>query len=162
MRLKLEPATVDDAEEILALRGFVAVDLTERFGKGHWSSVGTIKGVLWDMRSSSVYVARVREKVVGTFRLAKKKPWAIDPKYFTKCKTPIYLLSMAVLPAMQGKGIGRLCMAGAEKLARAWPADALRWDAYDAAAGAGEFYRKCGMCEVGRVKYRGVALVYFE
>jgi len=35
-------------------------------------------------------------------------------------------------------------------------------DAYDAQAGAGEFYRKCGFEEVGRVIYRGTPLIYFQ
>jgi len=35
-------------------------------------------------------------------------------------------------------------------------------DAYDTAAGAGEFYRKCGFEEVGRVIYRGTPLIYYQ
>jgi hypothetical protein len=50
----------------------------------------------------------------------------------------------------------------AEATARAWPADALRLDAYDAEAGAGPFYEKCGFREVGRVSYKRNPLVYFE
>lgn len=53
-------------------------------------------------------------------------------------------------------------MTEAERVAQEWPADAIRLDAYDAEAGAGDFYRKCGFREVGRVSYRGVPLIYFE
>jgi hypothetical protein len=53
-------------------------------------------------------------------------------------------------------------MKQALRLARTWRADALRLDAYDADAGAGEFYRKCGLREVGRATYRDTPLVYFE
>jgi GNAT superfamily N-acetyltransferase len=45
-----------------------------------------------------------------------------------------YLLAMAVTPAKQRQGIGRRCMEEAKRIARAWPADAIRLDAYDAAA----------------------------
>lgn len=38
----------------------------------------------------------------------------------------------------------------------------MRLDAYDADAGAGGFYAKCGFLEAGRVTYRKVPLVYFE
>src|ERR1035437_7340522 len=31
-----------------------------------------------------------------------------------------------------------------ERIAKAWPADAIRLDAYDAEAGAGPFYASCG------------------
>jgi hypothetical protein len=47
-------------------------------------------------------------------------------------------------------------------VARAWPADAIRLDAFDAEAGAGCFYRKCGFREIARVTYKGAPLVYFE
>ena len=47
-------------------------------------------------------------------------------------------------------------------LCKAWPADALCLDAYDADAGAGGFYRKCGFTEVGRATYRHTPLIYFE
>ena len=43
-----------------------------------------------------------------------------------------------------------------------WPGDAIRLDAYDSQAGAGEFYRKCGFREAGRASYRGTPLIYFE
>jgi hypothetical protein len=35
-------------------------------------------------------------------------------------------------------------------------------DAYDAAAGAGRFYARCGYQERGRVVYKGDPLIYFE
>ena len=41
-------------------------------------------------------------------------------------------------------------------------AAAIRLDAYDSTAGAGGFYARCGYREVGRVTYRGTALIYFE
>ena len=70
--------------------------------------------------------------------------------------------SMAVDPGMQGKGIGRACLEEVRQICKKWPADAIRLDAYDAAAGAGEFYRKCGMREVGRAMYKTAPLIYFE
>ena len=47
-------------------------------------------------------------------------------------------------------------------VARAWPADAIRLDAYDADAGAGSFYAKCGFRERGRIVYKRDLLVYYE
>jgi hypothetical protein len=47
-------------------------------------------------------------------------------------------------------------------VARSFPADAIRLDAYEDAAGAGPFYRKCGYTHVGGATYRGVPLLYFE
>lgn len=155
-------ATTDDAVEILSLRAAVAADLTARFGTGHWSSTGTERGVLHDLKTSRVYISRDAGRVIATLQLATKKPWAIDVTYFTPCKKALYLTSMAVDPHMQGKGFGRRCLNEAAAIAREWPADAIRLDAYDAVAGAGEFYRKSGYRERGRVVYRNTPLVYYE
>jgi GNAT superfamily N-acetyltransferase len=114
------------------------------------------------MRTSQVFAARLGTEIVGTLRLATKKPWAIDTSYFSACRRPLYLLAMAVTPARQRQGIGRLCLQEARRIAEAWPADALRLDAYDAKAGGGGFYERCGWTERGRVSYRGVPLIYYE
>jgi hypothetical protein len=55
-----------------------------------------------------------------------------------------------------------LLMEKAIEMTREWPADAIRLDAFDAVAGAGGFYVKCGMRDVGHVKYRNNPLIYFE
>jgi len=162
LRVALVPATPDDAPAIAALRAAVARDLTARFGKGHWSSEGSEKGVLRGMRTSRVFVAHGAQGVIAVLSLATKKPWAIDSAYFTACRRALYLTDMAVDPALQRQGIGRLCLQEAGRVAREWPADAIRLDAYDAAVGAGGFYGRCGFREVGRVVYRKVPLVYFE
>jgi GNAT superfamily N-acetyltransferase len=162
MRLRLQLATVEQAPEISALRQAVAAKQEAQFGAGPWARPSTVKGVLFDLRNSVLYVALRRNKIIATLALCTKKPWAIDRKFFTKCRRPLYLVSMAVAPGLQRKGIGRLCLDEVQKIAIAWPADTLCLDAYDAAAGAGEFYRRCGFTEVGRAAYRGVPLIYFE
>jgi GNAT superfamily N-acetyltransferase len=162
MKTGLTLAHADDADAVAALRNAVASLLTARHGIGHWSSVSTGRGVRSSMKHSSVYLARDAGRVVATLVLQTKKPWAIDRQYLTPVKRPLYLLGMAVDPARQGGGIGRRCIDEAVALCRAWPADSLCLDAYDAAAGAGEFYRKCGFTEVGRATYRQTPLIYFE
>ncbi len=159
---KLLLATEEDAAAIAALRMAAADNLTREYGPGHWSSAVSERGVLHAMRTSRVFVMRRRDDVIATLRLASKKPWAIDTSYFTACPRPLYLTDMAVAPSSQRRGIGRLCVDQACEVARWWPGDAIRLDAYDAAAGAGPFYAKCGFREVGRVTYRGTPLVYFE
>ena len=69
---------------------------------------------------------------------------------------------MAVAPSRQREGVGRWCLEEAEQRAKEWPADAIRLDAYDAKAGGGGFYARCGWTERGRVTYRGVPLIYYE
>jgi ribosomal protein S18 acetylase RimI-like enzyme len=162
MDLFFASAIESDAPAIALLRTAVAERLTRDYGHGHWSSPVTEKGVLHSLRASHVIVARGAAGIVATLRLATKKPWAIDTAYFTAVPKALYLTDMAVDPDLQRRGIGRRLLEEATALARAWPADAIRLDAYDAQAGAWGFYAKCGFREVGRVVYRDTPLVYFE
>jgi GNAT superfamily N-acetyltransferase len=162
MRIRLEAATAVDAEAIASLRNAVTQDLTARHGRGPWSRNVTARGVLFDLRHATVWVARIGGSPIATLTLATRKPWAIDRTYFRACQRPLYLTSMAVAPGLQGRGIGRRCVDQALRIAREWPADAIRLDAFDAPGGAGGFYRKCGFREVGRASYRGTPLIYFE
>lgn len=158
----LQTATPDDAAELALLHATVADHLTMQYGQGPWSSSASERMVRLHIRSSKVLVARRRGIIIATLRLNTRKPWTIDRSFFTPCKRPIYLTDMAVLPRAQRRGVGRRCLEGAALIARDWPGDAIRLDAYDADAGAGGFYRKCGYTQVGRVVYRGTPHIYFE
>lgn len=162
MNFTFSPAGFGDAPALAALHTLAAEELTRMYGKGPWSMKTSEKGVLHAMRTSQVFVARDDAELVGTLRLTTTKPWAIDIKYFAQAGRPLYLLSMAVAPSRQRQGVGRRCLEEAKRLARTWPADCLRLDAYDADAGAGPFYARCGFKEVGRNTYRTVPLIYFE
>jgi ribosomal protein S18 acetylase RimI-like enzyme len=160
--LAFHTATEADAGPIACLRTAVAERLTRDHGRGHWSSAVTEKAVARDLRTARVLLARDGSGVVGVVSLATKKPWAIDLAYFSPVRKALYLHNMAVAPSRQRLGIGRQLVHEAIGVAGAWPAQAIRLDAYDADAGAGGFYARCGFTEVGRVTYRQTPLVYFE
>ncbi len=162
MRVTFQVATIDDAAELAALQTAVNLHLTSQYGKGPWSAGVTDRGVLASMKRMTVCAGRSGKRMVATFALSTRKPWAIDTKYFSASKRPLYLTSMAIDPSRQRKGLGRLCIDEARRMASQWPGDAIRLDAWDADAGAGEFYRKCGFREVGRATYRNAPLIYFE
>ena len=165
MDLIFADATESDAPALALLRTAVARKLTAEHGKGHWSSEVSEAAALRGLQHARVLVARDAgqdDRIIGTLRLATKKPWAIDIAYFTGVPRALYLHDMAVAPDVQLRGTGRRLVEEAVRAARDWPAQAIRLDAYDAPAGAGGFYAKCGFTEVGRVVYRGNPLVYFE
>src|SRR5262245_3568776 len=112
-----------DAAAIAALLNAAAAHLTRRHGYGAWSArtsgLGASPASAPPMASvrrsvtSRVLIAyksvpphTIRE-IVGTLRLATKKPWAIDVSYFTPVPRALYLTGMAVEPGLQGRGIGR-------------------------------------------------------
>lgn len=162
MQLKFSDAKPDDAAAIAGLQNAAAGALTARFGEGRWSSLVTERGAVSAQGPARVRVGRVGRRIYTVLRLATKKPWAIDVAYFTTVERPLYLTGMAVSVAHQGRGLGRQALEDAIYVARAWPADAIRLDAYDADAGAGRFYARCGFQERGRVVYRNNPLVYYE
>jgi GNAT superfamily N-acetyltransferase len=160
--LRFRDATLHDAAAIAALQNAAAGALTARFGPGRWSALVTDRGAALAQRHARVRVGREGKRILTAVRLATKKPWAIDVSYFTPVQRPLYLTGMAVSVSYQGKGLGRMALEDACTVARGWPADAIRLDAYDANAGAGGFYARCGFTGRGRVVYKGDPLVYYE
>lgn len=160
--MELRTATADDVAAIARLRHDAALELTRRHGEGRWSSPGSERSVVSQLRHSGLRVAVDDGTIVGSLMLAARKPWAIDPAYFTAVTRPLHLTDMVVDPTRQRRGIGRWMLDALAEVARAEGAGAIRLDAWDAPAGAGEFYRRCGYVERGRVVYRGAGLVYYE
>ncbi len=166
--IEFDTAAASDAPALAALHGAIADDLTARCGRGHWSLRASERGVLLALRTARVRVARRGGAICATYALVSKKPWAIDIRFFTACARALYLVNMAVDPAHQRRGLGRLCLADAKAVAVDVAASArgrvgaIRLDTYDGAAGAAGFYAKAGLREVGRVVYRQTPLVYFE
>jgi GNAT superfamily N-acetyltransferase len=155
-------ATDDDAATIASIRVLAGRDLVARFGPGRWSSESTDRSVRSGFRHAVIVLASCDDVPAGTFRLTTRKPWAIDRSLFSPASRPLYLTDMAVLPAYQGRGVGRACLDEAERLAARQGADAIWLDAYNAPAGAGAFYATCGFRECGRRAYRGTPLIYYE
>ena len=162
MSLRFRDATPADVPAIAALQNAVAGALTARHGPGPWSLLVSERSVALAQGHARVRVGRDGKRIVTVLRLATKKPWAIDISYFTPVRRPLYLTGMAVSVARQGQGSGRLALEDACAVAAEWRADAIRLDAFDAEAGAGGFYQRCGFAPRGRAVYRGDPLAYYE
>ena len=162
MASKFALAMPEDVARIVELRNAAAEKLTREHGRGHWSHLVSVEKVAEAMDRSRVYVLRERQRIVGTLRLQMKKPSEYDRPWFTRVRRPLFLYDMAVDPSRQRRGVGRACIEGAIRVARAWPADALRLDAYDHPAGAGRFYEKCGFRETSRRVYFRAPIIYYE
>jgi GNAT superfamily N-acetyltransferase len=162
MAVTVQFATEADIPELLQLRLSVDADQARRFGNDRWSTTINEKSVTRALKSSRVLIARRRGRIIGTLRMETKKPWAIDLAHFTPVASAVYLHDVDVDPRVQRSGVGRRLMKHATAVAKEWPVEAIRLDAYDGPSGGGPFYEKHGFTEVGRKVYRGVPLVYFE
>lgn len=155
-------ASERDVRALLKLRLDVDADQARRFGKNRWSTTISEASVSRGLKASRVLVVEQDRTIVAALRMQTKKPWAIDLTYFTPVAKAVYLHDVNVDPPLQRTGVGREMIERAKRVAREWPVEAIRLDAYDGPSGGGPFYRKCGFTEVGRVVYRGVPLNYFE
>lgn len=160
MKISVTIATDADALELAAVRNAAIEGLAQRY-RLRQSLIPEAR-IVREIAGSSVLVARWGAQAAATLRLTTRKPWAIDLAYFTPAARALYLHDMAVHPDWQGRGIGRMLLENAKMQARAWPGQAIRLDAYDAAHGAGGFYARCGFNAVGRATYRGTPLIYYE
>jgi quinol monooxygenase YgiN/GNAT superfamily N-acetyltransferase len=162
MALSFRFASKKDLPALLRLRLSVDADQARRYGTDRWTTTISERSVARGLKTSRVVVATQRGRIVGALRMETKKPWAIDLRHFTPVTKAVYLHDVNVDPQRQRSGVGRQIIEWAKTVARDWPVEAIRLDAYDGASGGGPFYRKCGFTKVGRAIYRGVPLVYFE
>ena len=155
-------ATEADIPALVELQLAIDADQAERFGDERYATTISERSVARGLKSSRIVVATRRGRIVGTARMETKKPWAIDLKYFTPACKAVYLHNVDVRPELQRSGIGRQLIERVKVVAKEWPVDAVRLDAYDGPAGAAPFYTKCGFKKMGHAVCRGVPLVYFE
>lgn len=163
MSITISRAGPGDAEALTALRIAVARDMTERHGAGPWSALPSKAVVVRQIRASHALIARSGDETVGTVRLAWANPAVFDATFFfTPAKAALYVLGLAVSPDHRREGIGRQLLEESKRIATDWPAEALWLDTYDHAAGAGEFYERCGFREVGSSVLNHLPLLYYE
>jgi ribosomal protein S18 acetylase RimI-like enzyme len=160
--LSFRLATEADIQALLELRLAIEADQAERFGDDRYATTISEISVARSLKASRVLVATRRGRIVGLVSMGTKKPWAVDLKYFTPACKAVYLYNVDVSPELQQSGIGRQLIDRVKVMAKEWPVDAIRLDAYDGAAGAGSFYKKCGFKKLGHKVYRSVPLVYYE
>jgi hypothetical protein len=138
-RIKLEIATADDVSDLVSLRAAVNQHLIAQFGKGYWASGLTEKGVLFAMKTATVYTARDRNRLIATVTLSTCSPGPSTRNISARVR------SLCISPRWQAIRMSS---------ARGWASSVLRTRAGSPG--------KCGFREVGRATYRNSPLIYFE
>ncbi len=150
---QLSPANVEPAHEILRLCG---LDMQERLGLSHWVPPYALEKLRRDARNRQVYAALHANQVIATFTLGTALPLSYEkiPAILEMWNTPqpraLYINHLAILPAFQGRGLGRRCIQTIEDMAAEQGCEVLRLDAYSRHAGLQIFYPKPGFRNVGR------------
>ncbi|HEY6541645.1 MAG TPA: GNAT family N-acetyltransferase, partial [Ktedonobacteraceae bacterium] len=94
-----------------------------------------------------VYAVLDKEQVIATFTLGTQAPSYYDQLgdiWESMQARAFYLNRLAVLPHLQGQGIGSWCLARVEQFASQEQYEAIRFDAYARHGKLLDFYQKAG------------------
>jgi GNAT superfamily N-acetyltransferase len=140
-------ATPDDAHAIVALHAAIERHRSVAFPRTRRWKVPALARVLGGIRTCDTVVARDGGEIVASFRLDYAGGFAgVAP--FTEVPSSAYLRALVVLPARHRRGLGRRCLAEAERRARAHGAQVIRLDTNDDAFRGAELYTACGYRQV--------------
>ncbi len=120
-----------------------------------------------DAQEKDVYAVSSSGRTVATFTLDTKPPSYFDRK---KCMAmwqdpgakAMYVFRLAVLPELQGKGIGSWCMRRIEGIATEARCVAVRLDAFHEYKDLLRFYEKLGYERKGTIWWHDLGAVCFE
>jgi GNAT superfamily N-acetyltransferase len=157
---KVPPNEVGDLHEILRKCG---QDLKARFGLGHWDPPYPLHLLRRDARERSVYAVLDGPQTVATFTTgAEPYPYYDMSLWTAPTAKATYVGHLAVLPHLQGNGIGTWCMRAIERLATDEGSEAVRLDVYRMHVTALEFFARLGYSPRGFVPFRDTELVCLE
>ena len=148
--MQVENVGPEQVRELHAILEACGLDMQARFSLAHWIPAYPLELMQRDAESKRVYAVREDQRAIATFTIGTQAPgyyamsiW-LDPD-----ARALYVNRLAVLPAHQGRGIGRWCMEQAEQLAKVEGCGAVRLDAYDKHLALHDFYRHLGYEERG-------------
>lgn len=153
---QLSSASVEPVHEILRLCG---LDMQERLGLGHWVPPYPLEKLRQDAERRQVYAVLHTDRVIATFTLGTALPASyrriapILQMWNTPQPRALYINHLAILPALQGRGLGRRCMEAIEDMAMAQGCEVIRLDAYIRHPGLHIFYPRMGYRDVAHVVF---------
>ncbi len=161
--LSLAMARVCDVGTIHRIHALTSVDLTARLGPGHWSTPPRREDLEHNLQFRRVYLVSEGDEICATFSLGDAAPHFWPRTIWAEPKAPACcVFNVAVVPALQRRGIGQWAMGEAARIARTEDFRYLRLDAYADNPFSLAFYLRCGFERRGGTKIRGASLVCLE
>jgi GNAT superfamily N-acetyltransferase len=151
---RIGPDEVEVVHDILRQCG---EDMRERLGLTHWIPPYPLHLMRQSAQEKRVYAVLNKEQVIATFTVGDQGASYYDQlgDIWEAMQTrALYLNRLAVLPHLQGRGIGSWCMVRIEQIAREEHYEAIRFDAYARHVKLLDFYQKAGYHQ------RGVFVVF--
>lgn len=148
---KAAPDEIEPLQEIVRLCG---EDIGARFGLTFWSPPPPVELMRRHAVEKSVYAVQDRDEIVATFTFGLSGwPEQSVPFWTDASHRAAYLSRLAVRPECQGQGIGRWCLAEAERLAWEHGCNAIRLDAIQGFVPPIALYRRLGYEERGVITW---------
>ncbi len=146
-RRQIGPSEVEAVHEIMKQCG---QDMKERLGLGHWDPPYPLALLRTSAKERRVYAVLTDEQLVATFTVGKEPPSyyhtiaGVWESWDPSGEPALYVNRLAVLPALQGQGIGTWCMQEIEQMASREGYEAIRLDAYGNHLKLVEWYQHLG------------------
>ncbi len=157
---KVGPNEVDKLHEILRECG---QDLKMRFGLGHWDPPYPLHLLRREAAERDVYAVLDGRQTIATFTIgAEPYPYHDASIWSAPGAKATYVGHLAVLPALQGHGIGTWCMRTIEDLAADEGSESIRLDVYREHVMGVEFYARLGYTARGVVEFRDTEMICLE
>jgi len=159
MGLHYQQLSADSVEPVHELLRLCGLDMQERLGLNHWVPPYPLEKLRRDAERRQVYAVLQTDQVVATFTLGTTLPASYErmPDVLQMWDTPLpralYINHLAILPALQGRGLGRWCMGIIEGIAAMKNCEVVRLDAYIKHPGLHMFYPKLGYRDIGHVTF---------
>lgn len=146
---RVGPQKVEVVHDILRQCG---EDMKERFGLMHWIPPYPLHLLRQSAQEKRVYAVYDTEQAIATFTLGDQAPSyyaQLDNIWESEQARALYLNRLAVLPRVQGQGIGSWCLEHIEQLASEEQYEAIRFDACARHVKLLEFYQKASYHQKG-------------
>ncbi|MBK7991831.1 MAG: GNAT family N-acetyltransferase [Blastocatellia bacterium] len=149
MTLKIKKAEVLDLAAIYKILSLCGEHLATNLGLTHWFPPYPKESIEKNILERDVYLVYKNEEIIGTFTLGITPVANYD---LTRWQNPVskvmYHNRLAILPRMQGNGLGNWCMEQIEAIACQAGCKALRFDAINHPKLLA-FYKKLGYQDLG-------------
>ena len=146
-RFEINRVWPDEVEAVHDILRQCGEDMKERFGLTHWIPPYPLHLMRQSAQEKRVYAVLDKAQVIATLTLGTQAPSYYDQLgdiWESMQARALYLNRLAVLPHLQGQGIGSWCLARIEQFASEEHYEAIRFDAYARHVKLLEFYQKAG------------------
>ena len=163
--MEISQAKTSDLVEILYLLRVCIRDMNAK-GLWHWnSSFPATEQIQKDLSDGNIYLAKDNRVCKGMIILNNSEPDDYGQMKISSVNAkPLFLRCMAVHPTWQGKGIAKLMIDFAQKMAGDRGFTCIRLDIYQTSENAKQLCEKLSFKEIGsfQAKYQRIPYVCYE